>query len=166
MGHVLRQQRLIDALHSFLFWSTAGEDGLLYGVLSLVFSDAIVEAAIGSGTISKQEYINSVLSKPCSLASEYLGFHRLFTHIGMPKAVVGQPGALKFQARLAQDFGGGKAGDTVYAQLDLFRLGDDDGLWIEHAETGHEIWLPVQLWLGSSVSSAEEMHALMDSKMP
>jgi hypothetical protein len=66
MAHVLRLQPLIDALHSFVTNAAATAAGLLYGVLQLVFTDAVLDAALGSSTVSKYTYISSLLTQPCS----------------------------------------------------------------------------------------------------
>lgn len=131
--------------------------GLLYGVLSLVFTEAVLQAALGTSTMSKEAYMNSVLAKPCGLAQDYAACHKLFKRTGDIKRVPDQQGALQFEAQLLQDFQGGKAGDRVVIRFDLFKDGDDGGFWIEHEVSANEVWLPVQLWLGSSVSSAVEL---------
>jgi hypothetical protein len=113
IAHMLRLQPLLDAMHDFVLWATAGVDGLLYGVLKLVFTDAVLEAAIGTGTVSKEAYINSVLAKPCGLTPEYAACHKLFRRTSEIEPVAGQEGALRFEARLLQDFRGGKAGDSL-----------------------------------------------------
>lgn len=52
-------------------------DGLLYGVLQLVFSDTVLDAAFGSSTLSKYTYISSVLTQLCSFTQ---GLHG---HLGL-----------------------------------------------------------------------------------
>lgn len=165
IAHMLRLQPLLDVLHDFIYWATPGDHGLLYGVLSLVFTDAVLQAAVGTGTVSKEAYINSVLAKPCSLAPDYKASHQLFKRTGDIEHLPDQSayGSLRFEAQLLQDFKGAKAGDSVTVRFDLFSTADEGGMYIT-SHTGdvkYEVWLPVQLWVGSSVNSARELDAVM-----
>jgi hypothetical protein len=72
VAHVLHLQPLLDALHRFIRLSTWASDSIFIGSLDAVFADAVVEAALGSSTVSKAAYISSVLTQPCSLVESYL----------------------------------------------------------------------------------------------
>jgi hypothetical protein len=69
MAHVLHLQALLDVLHSFIQRNVLpGTSYLLTGSTGLVFTDAVLDAALGSSTLSKEAYVSSVMSQPCSLA--------------------------------------------------------------------------------------------------
>jgi hypothetical protein len=72
LAHVLRLQPLLDVLHGFALLNA---DRLLWDVGGLVFNDAVLEAALGSSTLDKGVYINSVLSEPFGLVPCKFGPH-------------------------------------------------------------------------------------------
>jgi hypothetical protein len=121
LAHVLRLQQLLDVLHSFVLQNVGTATScLLAGVVGLVFSDAVLEAALGStSTFSKEAYISSMLSQPCSLTPGNIGCSSLLKPVG-PKRYDTQNEVLVFDAELLRDFAGGRAGDTVKVALDLF----------------------------------------------
>lgn len=180
MAHTLRLQPLLDTLHSFLFAAGSSWGGLLYGMLDLVFTEAVLDAALGSGTISKEIYIHSVLTRPCAIHfrenSKPLHLSGLLEPTGGYTCDL-ESGRLGFEARLLQDFAGGKAGDGVRVTLALFGsnphlnlLWDTDEetlLWLESfGGAPHSADLPVQLLLGTSITSAADLRAVTRSKLP
>jgi hypothetical protein len=156
-AHVLRLQSVLDLLHQFLIPNTwAGCHRLLSDVAGLVFTDAVLEAALGSSTLSKEAYISSVLSQPCSLAPGKRGYSSLLKPVG-PKRFDPEKELLMFDAQLLQDFAGAKAGDTVKVALDLFGKGydgDEPGIKVVAAAGESFVTLPLQLWLGHSFNEA------------
>jgi hypothetical protein len=125
LAHVLRLQPLLDLLHQFLLLNAEMPgvlNGLLYGIMGLVFSDAVLEAALGSSSFSKEAYVSSVLSQPCSLTPGEIGHSSLLKPFG-PKTYDAYTDKLKFDAQLLQDFAGVKAGKVVKVELDLFGNG-------------------------------------------
>jgi hypothetical protein len=158
LGHVLRLQPLLKVLHQFLLLN-ADSPRVLSGVIGLVFYDAVLEAALCSSTLNKEAYISSVLSQPCSLISGKGGHSMtLFKPIGSICDV--STNALRFGAELLQDFAGGKAGDTVKVELELFK-----GLIrlqpCTAAAATSFVSLPVQLLLGRTFPDAAELDALL-----
>jgi hypothetical protein len=59
VAHMLRLQPLLDVLHHFLLLNAGmpvdNDNGVLSGVMGLVF-DAVLEAALGSSSLSKEAY--------------------------------------------------------------------------------------------------------------
>jgi hypothetical protein len=116
LAHALRLVQLLDVLHGFVFWSVAAEVGLLRGVLSRVFTDQVLQAALGSSTISKEAYIASVLTRPYNLEPISGTAPALLKTFG---EIYNEDGSLLFKAHLLQDFAGGQPGDEVQAALNL-----------------------------------------------
>ena len=107
LGHMLCPQPLLYVLHSFLSIDaqpSGGRQRLLAGVMGLVFTDAVWEAALGSSSISKEAYISSVLSQPCSSTPGRTGHNSLLKPVG-PR-VYDHTDTLRFDAELLRDFGG------------------------------------------------------------
>lgn len=115
MAHLLQLRPLIDALHGFIFWAAGCLDGLLHGVLEQVFTDAVLDTALGSGTVSKEAYVISVLTLPCSLADDTFAHSGLLKRIG-PLAVHDDE-YVCWDAKLVCDFAGCAAGEVVEVQL-------------------------------------------------
>jgi hypothetical protein len=63
LAHALRLQPLLSVLHQFLMLNVMPASGrrLLTGCAGLVFTDAVLEAALGSSTLSKEAYVSSVI---------------------------------------------------------------------------------------------------------
>lgn len=161
MAHVLRQQQLIDTMHSFILWHTRNPWSLLWGVLELIFTDEAVAAALGSSTLSKVQYINSVLTQPCSFMDGFYCRRALMQPEG-PFSLDSDTGSLQFQAKLLQDFAGGKEGDTVDVNLELFQGGGGMIISINH----DHLWLPAQLMLGNTLGDGEDWYEVMQSNIP
>jgi len=158
MAHVLRLQPLIERLHSFIFCSVCGSDTLLYGVLKLVFTTEVLDAALGSSTLSKDTYISSVISQPCGPLSQD-------TPVAGAKGILFKPIAgsagtpnHKFQALVLQNFAGLSKGQVVTVELDLFH----SSIIKVGAAGGTKVVMPVQLLLGFT-SSSEHWEGLMDA---
>jgi hypothetical protein len=171
LAHVLRLQPLLDLLHQFLLLNAEMPSGflcgLLTGVMGLVFSDAVLEAALGSSTLSKEDYVSSVLSQPFSFTPGAIGHSSLLKPFG-PKTYDAGTDVLKFDAQLLQDFAGAKAGKVVKVEIDLF--GDSCGeamLSLESTSNeDHALTLPVQLLLGSKFSNAAALEDYLTAKPP
>lgn len=111
LAHALHLLPLLGVLHDFVFWSVIDEStGLLLGVLSLVFTDQVLQAAVGSSTVSKDAYIASVLTRPHNLEPISGAAPALLKRFG---EIDEDDGSLSFRAHLLQDFAGGQAGDEV-----------------------------------------------------
>ena len=155
-AHVLRLQPLLTVLHQFIRLNTwMGGTRLLSGVMGLVFSDAVLEAALGSSTLSKEAYISSVLSQPCSLTPGSAGHSSLLEPVG-PRTYDTDKDVLKFNAQLLQDFADARSGDLVRVELDLFGTGviKQGTITIRSTSRPQRVDLPVQLLLGSTIPCA------------
>lgn len=174
LAHVLRLQQLLDVLHSFVLQNVGTATScLLAGVVGLVFSDAVLEAALGNtSTFSKEAYISSMLSQPCSLTPGNIGCSSLLKPVG-PKRYDTQNEVLVFNAELLRDFAGARAGDTVKVTLDLFGKhyeGGQGGIKLQLRNTmggssfvalAH-VRLPAQLLLGYTFSDAAALENFMN----
>jgi hypothetical protein len=154
LAHMLRLQQLLDVLHQFILRNVwPGAPRLLSSVMGLVFSDAVLEAALGSSTLSKEAYINSVLSQPCSLTPGVIGHSSLLKPIG-PRMYDARKDLLCFEAELLQDFAGSRAGDLVNVVLDLFGTEFSMGRVQIITDGMTSVVLPAQLLLGHNCSDA------------
>ena len=164
LAHVLRLQPLLDMLLQFLLLNAQppGGRGLLSGAAGLVFTDAVLEAALGSSTLNKEAYISSVMSQPCSLSMGDspggVAWQGLFKPTGTRTYTSGEDGDIvEFDAELLRDFAGGRAGDTVRVILDLFgsEFGGITIVLEGWAGASHVpcVELPVQLLVGHAFSN-------------
>lgn len=169
LGHMLHLQPLHDVLRQFILRNgqPMSSISLLSGVMGLVFTDAVLEAAVGSNsTLGREAYINSILSQPCSLTPGAAGHSSMLQHVEEP-AYNSYSKTLSFCAQLRRDFAGRKAGDKVKVILDLF--GDEHQAGIitfsnEHGEMYSEdpsVTLPVQLLLGSTFSQGAALDTFL-----
>jgi len=160
MAHVLRLQPLKERLHSFIFWSVSACNTLLSGALKLVFTEEVLDAALGSSTLSKDTYINSVVSRPCgplcqpmpSSGTEGMLFKPIAGSAGTPNH--------KFKALVLQDFAGLSKGQEVTVELDLFK----SSIMRVSAAGGITVVMPAQLLLGFT-SSSEHWDDVMEGSM-
>lgn len=146
-----------------IFWSTTTPEGLLTGFLDHVFTEPVLQAAVGgsrstnsssSSNKQRQAYMNSVLTRPCSFAP------------GDPYSLLKPTGPItstpdgvrqEFKAAFLRDFAGLKAGDPVKVSLRLFYevcgVTCRPGMYLEYfdREAGMHTCLdfPVQLLLGT-----------------
>ena len=164
LAHVLHLQPLLNLLHQFLMLNAdmPRETGLLSGVMGLVFSDAVFEAALGSSTLSKEAYVSSVLSQPCSLSP--IGDSSLLKPVGVP-TYKADTKVLVFDAELRQDFVGAKAGVKVKVTLDLFGAGQAR-LDLQTGEGPTFVDLPARLLLGRCYPDAAALEALLTVTPP
>lgn len=147
-AHVLRMLPMLDVLHNFIFWATAKEDmGLLHGVLGMVFSDEVLEAAVGSSNISKDTYIKNVLTWSVNLSATDLEGARLLMPFG--EFHTNDVGATSFRAHLLQSFLGAQVGDEVHASVELLDPGETSCLQLTSEYGEDSVWLPAQLLLGN-----------------
>lgn len=162
VAHVMRIQPLLNALHKFILWATViADEGLLHGVLSMVFADQVLQEALGSSIISKESYIKSVLTRPVNLCASDRAGPSLLEPVG--DFDIDAYGSSTFRAKLLQGFVGGKAGEEVYAVLELRSLLDPDwGAGLRLSLNDNVVWLPVQLLLGTHESDSEGFEALMN----
>ena len=166
LAHVLRLQPLLDVLHQFLLVNAQPRDseGLLYGVTSWVFTDAVLEAALSnSSTLSKEAYVSSVLSQPCSLTPGEIGHSSLIKLVGLIPHNA-DTNIQRSDVQLLQDFAGARVGDVATLTLDLSGEGEGEGGTLvlrftpnpQHAG-GHVVTMPVQLLLGSTFTDAASL---------
>lgn len=69
MAHLFRLQPLLSALHDFIC-RNGMPSLLLYSVLGQIFNQAVLDAAVGTGSLTKETYVSSVLLHallPCKL---------------------------------------------------------------------------------------------------
>lgn len=127
-----------------------------------------MEAALGSSTLDKGAYTNSVLSEPFGRVPCKFGPHPgVLQPIGTP-VFDAQKRLLKCDAQLLRDFAGGRAGETVHVELNLFGTGFGGGsVWLKPAVTDHSVdcvepvWMPVQLLLGRTFSDAAALEKFL-----
>jgi hypothetical protein len=167
LAHVLRLRPLLDVLHQFLLLNARPPCSacLLSGVAGLVFSDAVLEAALGGSTLGKEAYISSVMSQPCSLTPDRLGYSSLLKPVG-PRSYDTEKDLLEFDAQLLRDFAGGEVGDTVRVKLDLFGATGYPGGVVELepvAESSTCVVLPVQLLVGRTFDNAAALTAFLST---
>jgi hypothetical protein len=122
IGHKLKLQPLITTMHTFLqkncgFSSKSEGSGMLLGRLGPVLSDRVVDAAMGSSTMTKQEWLHSILTKPCGFSGTYGQYAFLDPDLTSVKF---KDLTLYFPATLSRDFAGSKEGTTVDVKLKLF----------------------------------------------
>jgi hypothetical protein len=85
----------------------------------MVFTDAVLEATLGSSTLSKEAYVSSVMSQPLSLTPGSTGYSSLLKPVG-PITYDAVIDTHECDAQLMQDFAGGRAGDTVHVAVAMF----------------------------------------------
>ena len=151
VAHVLHLHPLLDALHRFIRLSTWSQLSIFAGHLHEVFPDAVVEAALGSSTVSKEAYISSVLTQPCSLVDTRLSSQGLFQPVGKFN-IDAFTGAVTVQAHMLRDFAGAKAGQQANVTLDLFNEdGLAFGLHLADKKPSSNLWFAARLLLGNSI---------------
>jgi hypothetical protein len=164
VAHLLQLQPLVDVLHSFIFWAAGHQDGLLFGVLELVFTDAVFDTVLGSGTVSKEAYLNSVLTSPCSMAADTYGHAALFRRVGPLKIYEGD--RLAFEAELLHSFGGCAAGDAVVVALSVpTGAPSRPTAAIVCKDTKIMLTLQAQLLFGYFVGDADDFDEIMSGNM-
>ena len=158
LAHALRLQPLLDVLHRFLMTNCGlpSHRLLLSGVTGLVFSDAVFEAALGSSTLSKEAYISTVMSLPCSLTPDVVGHGSLLKPVGEPRYLADEK-VLAFYAQLLRDFLEGKAGATVKVHLNLF----SGVIKLQLAPESGFLQLPAQLLLGRTFSEGASLDGFL-----
>jgi hypothetical protein len=166
LAHVLRLQPLLDVLHRFIKLNVQGfGTPLLSGVTGSVFSDAVFESALGSSTLSKEAYVSSVLSQPCSLTPGSVGINSLLKPIG--RAPTADAFCHMYDAELLQDFAGGRAGDTVSVTVALDPTCRDYGggamrIWLaDRSSAAGSVFLPVQLLVGQMFVDAAGLEVFL-----
>ena len=119
--HVLHLPPLLDVLHQFLLLNVkpASSGHMLSGLGGMVLTDAVLEATLGSSTLSKEAYVSSVMSQPLSLTPGSTGYSSLLKPVG-PITYDAVIDTHECDAQLMQDFAGGRAGDTVHVAVAMF----------------------------------------------
>jgi hypothetical protein len=167
IAHMLRLTQLMVALHTVVFTMAAC---LLYGVLELVFTDAVHQALVmpGSNNTSKQDYIRHVLTHSCPFV-DGIGEENLLQPIGLP-TINPTTLALDFDAQLLRDFVDIFKGSIVHVSLDLF--GTTSGcrrfsMTAVPVGTGRRMWYswPLQLSLGSNVDDPAYLQQVMRCRL-
>jgi hypothetical protein len=161
IAHMLRLQPLLDALHGFVFRASLTATSLLYGALDQVFTEAVLDVALGSGCITKEVYLSSVLSQPASFSAGTAGHHGFFKLTGAVTFVRVRD-TLKCRAQLLQDLAGYKAGELLEVEVDVFGSGAASNLTL-HKAGKNPIRLPMQLLLGNCVTAGSNAEAIMHS---
>lgn len=130
-------------------------------MLGLVFTDEVLDAALGSSTISRETYLNSILTCPCAFLSGQQHFSGLLKPLE-PVYSVGETGQQKFKAKFLQDFAGAKEGEVTSVKLDL--LSNNPSIHLK-PRVAEPTAYPVQLLLGTGVSTPEDLAAVMHSNL-
>lgn len=156
-AHKLQLHTLIQHLQRFIFSNLAPrhDDGgsLFCGVGHLLFTDRLLDAALGSSTMSKGQYISSVLA--CGAVEEQPARASALQPIASSLQICDVSRLINFDARLGAPLLGSKQGGTTRVQLDLFNS-SDPALNI----LGSSITLPVQLLIGHKVNDAADLARL------
>jgi hypothetical protein len=169
LAHVVSLQPLLDVLHQFLLLNVRPGQYFLSSVANLVFSDAVLEAALGSSSsssssiLSKEAYVSSALAHPCSLTPGKIGHSSLLKPVG-PRAYDTSTDVLRFDAELLRDFAGGRAGDTVKVTLDLFggeSLSGQGLIQLKNGASPGSMSLPAQLLLGCTFTDAAALQEFL-----
>lgn len=126
---------------------------LLYGVLSLVFSEQVLEAAADNGPGSATAYISSVLTRTVQFHGDAPDTSARLMSNGEYDL---QDGTLSFMAHVCGDFVGAKAGGAVAAMMDV---GGTEGGCLTLVHDGNTIWLPTQLVLGPCLADGALFNA-------
>jgi hypothetical protein len=154
IAHVLRLQPLLDVLHDWVHGAALTEgSSLLYGVLSMVCSEQVLEAAASSGAGSATAYMSSVLTRSVQF---YGGAPEPGARLTPCGGFELHGGTLSFTAQAMGDFVGATAGDTFAATMDV---GGTEGGGLTLVHNGGKIWLPAQLVLGPSLADAALFNA-------
>jgi hypothetical protein len=163
VAHLLQLQPLIDMLHRFIFWAAVVPvEGLLDGVLGLVFTDAVFETVVGSSMPSKEAYVESVLTIPGLAADLYEKGPGLLHRHG--EMTVRDDKFVCWDAMLVRDFAGLPAHDSVRVELSLERDGTPF-VNIKRAYRAESIVkLPARLVLGCHVDE-QNWNAVMRGSM-
>lgn len=164
LGHMARLQPLIELLHEFVLYNCGpGQASLLSGAVGLVFTDAVLDAALGSSTLSKEAYLTGALTQPCSLMVNCCcNQPNLIRHAGT-KTINQASGILTFDAVLLRDFHGGSAGEAVSVTLDLFgsRLAHG-GLSLQRStQPAQAVSLPVQVVMGHLFENSDVVDCML-----
>lgn len=163
LAHLLRVQPLLDAVHSFVFSATLTRSSVLYGQLGEVFTDAVLDAALGNSTLSKDVYLSSVLSRPASFAQGAVGHEGWFNLVGpVTLTQINNPPHVMCRIELLRDLAEFKAGETADAQLCLFtRPGEGSFITLQRGPR-HAV-VPFQLLLGHCVTPTADIGSMMSS---
>lgn len=156
IAHKLRLQPLIKVMHTFLFTSCLGGRGLLYGKLQLVLTDRVLEAGMGSSSLTKAQWVNSILTQPCGLVRDVFGQRALLHPLESSIRFEQDTKTLHFEAELEDDLAGGDRGAKVGVRVELF---DDQGPRILVGKAA----FPAQLCLGQSVTDDADLQDVMCS---
>jgi hypothetical protein len=134
VGHRLQLPQLLQTLHSFVFRCHVLPDGIFNAYVPEVFTERVLAAAVGSNQLSRDTYVTSVLTQPCS-AHGGVGLHQLLRSVQNPQFCSSRR-ELCWDAQLAEDFFGCVEGSELYVQLDMLgprapaiRFGED-GPWL------------------------------------
>jgi hypothetical protein len=155
VGHMVQLPSLLQTVHGFIFRSHILNFGILRGKLHRVFTDRVLAAAVGSSQPSRDAYITSVLTHPCSAHGD-AGLQRLLK--GAQKARFDKDDReLCWDAKLAKDFFGCAAGSQVNVKLDLL---SDEGPAICFGEDGP--WLQAQILLGPGIYNEQARQEFLE----
>jgi hypothetical protein len=154
VGHLLQQSQLLQTVHGFVFRSHVLVDGIFRANVAKVFTERVLAAAVGSNQLSRDAYVTSVLTHPCS-AHGKTGLHQLLKGVQNPRYDNASE-ELRWDAQLAGDFFGVAAGSQANVQLDVLSSG---GPVIKFAEAGP--WLRVQILLGHGIFNEQDRHTYL-----
>jgi hypothetical protein len=136
LSYKLQLSQLADKLHAFL-WSNA-YCGSQEAIMPSVFSDRVLDAAVGGNDMGREAWVRSCLSREVTLAAgsdcDLLRPYNLTSEQMQP---------IRFYAELQRDFMGTRKGAVVPVKLDL--LGN------QCISVGRSEDIPVRLSLGPDV---------------
>lgn len=159
IAHKLRLQPLSEVLHTFLHKncfvsSSIGLKGLLVGQLGLVFSDRVLDAAMGSSSMTKQDWVRSILTRPCGFVGGVVGQNHLLEPALDSVELIGL--TLRFSAKLLEDFAGSRRGTQVDVDIDLFNT-EGPVMWVG------SVPMPVQMCIGRGVTDKADLERVAGS---
>lgn len=156
-AYTMKLYSLTQRIHSFIASSAGNSTGssILYGVLGLIFTDCVLQAAVGpaASEATQKSFISSVITQPCGFVPGTCWSSQLLKPLRLPEELQ-EP--LCFQAELLQDWLGSSAGEKVLVTLDLF---DTSTITV-----GHTSW-PAQLLVGPAVTGDAAFRKLMGSRV-
>jgi hypothetical protein len=114
----LQLPTLADKLHAFVRHNAAFTNSILRGHLQHVFTDRVLDAALGPNQMGRNTWINAVLSEP---AASVTGSALVSSLLVPENADAVKPfNNMVFRAKLARPYMGAAAGSVVDVTLSLF----------------------------------------------
>jgi hypothetical protein len=118
LAYRLQLAPLVRRLHVFLRTNMSMDNGILEGMAELVFSERVLDSALGSNRLDTDAWIDSILQDEHTL--EPGSADALFQPVGLSQE---QQEPITFDAVLQKDFMGAPAGTQLQVTFDLLGSG-------------------------------------------